>query len=356
MKSGKIIRIFFSIFIVLIVVFSFYVYKSIFSYILLSLLFVYLVNPLVNQIENIGISRTIAIFIFYAIFFMTLIFAGTILIPLLLTQIRNFALTYSNFVSQQNLDLDQLPYVANLQLWFDKIKNLFPFIDLDTLKDLVLHKLNDVFEKIPNIIIGYSSNLIKIFSYFLSLPIISFFLLKDQHLLKKKFYSMIPNRYFELVILIIERIDKTMGIYLRAIFVQMLIIATLSSLVLSALGIKFGILIGVFAGILNIVPYLGPLAGILMAGSTVILTGKPLSLFVWTVLGMWAVQLIDNAIVYPLVMGKNTELHPIIIILTVLAGGLTFGLLGMLFGVPIVYLTTGLLTVIYKNLKQFKII
>lgn len=356
MKSGKLIKLIFNIVIVLMIIFAFFVYKSILSYMLLSLLFVYLVNPIIIQIENIGINKTLSIFIFYGIFFLTLIFVGTIFFPLLIKQISSFAITYSNFISQQNLDLEQLPYIANLQLWFDKLKDLLPFIDLVALKDLLIVRLKDFFDELPNIILSYSSNLIKIFSYLLSLPIISFFLLKDQNKLKKSFYLLIPNRYFELVILIIEKIDNTIGIYLRALFMQSFIIAVLSTSVLTILGIKFGVLIGVLAGILNIIPYLGPLSGIILAGSTVILTGEPISLFMWTVLGMWGVQLIDNAIVYPLIMGKNTDLHPIVIILTVLAGGLTFGVLGMLFGVPVVYLTTGLLSVIYKNLKQFEII
>lgn len=356
MKSAKIIKIIFFIFCIVITVFSFYVYKSIFSYILLSLLFVYLVNPVVNMIEGIGVSRTIAILIFYTVFFLSLIFFGTILFPLILKQVKNFAITYNNFVSQQNLDLDQLPYIANLQQVYESLKNLLPFLDLDGIKDMFVEKSNNFFDQLPNMIFNISTNLVRIFSYIISLPIISFFLLKDHELLKKKFYNLVPNRYFELVILIIEKIDSTIGIYLRAIFIQMLIIATLSSIVLTALDIKFGVLIGLFAGILNVIPYLGPFAGIILAGATVILTGKPISLFVWTVLGMWGVQLIDNALVYPLVMGKNTNLHPVVIILTVLAGGLTFGLLGMLSAVPLVYLMTGLISVVYKNLKLFEII
>lgn len=356
MNTDKLIKIIFYFFITLIFVFGLTFFRTVFSYLLISLIFVFLVNPLVTSIENLGVQRTHAVLIFFTLFFLNLFLAGTILLPMVLRQLESFALTYSNFINQKNLDFNQLPYVANIQTLFDNVKNLFPFIDFDSIREILVEKSNNLIGKIPNLIITYSTNIVRIFSYMVSVPIISFFILKDQSLIRQKFFSIIPNRYFELSIVIIHKVNKSIGFYFRAIFVQMFIIATLSSVILSILGIKFGILIGVLAGVINVIPYLGPLVGIVLAGTTVILTGGPMSLVIWTVLGMWGVQLIDNAIVYPLVMGKNTNLHPVIIILTVIAGGLTFGLLGMLVSVPVVFLTTGLVKELFKNLKEFEII
>jgi predicted PurR-regulated permease PerM len=101
---------------------------------------------------------------------------------------------------------------------------------------------------------------------------------------------------------------------------------------------------------------MGPLIGIILGVVTVILTGGSGNLIFFTILGMWCVQIIDNAFVYPLVMGKTTNLHPIIIVLTVTAGGISFGLFGMLLAVPTLFLIVTLFQVLYKNLKQFEII
>jgi predicted PurR-regulated permease PerM len=68
------------------------------------------------------------------------------------------------------------------------------------------------------------------------------------------------------------------------------------------------------------------------------------------------VQILDNAVIYPTVMGKNTKMHPIIIILTVIAGGIAFGLFGMMIAVPTLFLIKELVRLLYKNLKQFEII
>ena len=167
---------------------------------------------------------------------------------------------------------------------------------------------------------------------------------------------MIPNKYFEITIIILDNIKDTIGTYIRAIFTEMIILATLASIILSCLGIKFAILIGILTGVLNVIPYLGPFTGFVLGALTVIFTGGSTQLLLLTLLCMWLLNTLDNTVIYPLVMGKNTNIHPAIVILSVLAGGLTFGLIGMLLAVPTVFLVTTTITLLYKNLKQFEII
>ncbi|MCL2063833.1 MAG: AI-2E family transporter [Candidatus Cloacimonetes bacterium] len=355
-QNNKVLKFSYYILLFAAIGFGTFFYKNVMVHFILSLLFVFLVNPLVNSIEQLGVPRTLAVLIFYLIFFFSLFMLGTVLMPVLVRQIKSFAQIYINFINQENPDVATLPYLANLQTIINNIQNLFPFIDFESIRDGFFEKSNDLLSRIPDMLLAYSGNVFRIFGYLFAVPILGFFILKDKVFLKKKIYSFIPNKYFEISVIIIDKIKGTIGIYLRALFIECSIVGIMAMIVLTALGVPFGIFIGFFAGVTNVIPYLGPLMGILLGGLTVILTGGSTTLLLWTILGMWGVQLIDNAFVYPLVMGKNTNIHPVLVILSIVAGGISFGLIGMLLAVPTVFLVTVILTLLYKSLKQFEFI
>jgi len=356
MKKNKYIRAFFILLTLILVVFAIYFYEAIVSYFIWAAFFAFIFNPFIVMIENLGVKRVYAILIFYIIFFFNVFLFSSIFFPIIIRQINNFSETYINFVTQPDSSVNNMPYLANLQRIFGEIKALFPFVDFENVGVNIIEKTSDLFTRLPNLLLSYSSNVFKLFSYLASVPIISFFILKDHIFLRNKLFSMIPNKYFEISLLTIDKINTTIGTYLRALLIEISIVTTMNCIVLTVLGIRFGILVGVIAGIFNIIPYLGPLTGIVLAGLTVIFTGGPSNLLVYTMLGMWGVQLVDNAVVYPTVMGKNTKMHPIVIILSVIAGGASFGFFGMMIAVPTLFLVKELVRLLYKNLKQFEII
>jgi len=355
-SRNRMTRTIFLLIALIIIAFAVYFYQSIITYLFLASLFAFIFNPLVSLIENLGIKRVFAVLIFYIIFFLNLYLLGSIFVPIILKQINSFGTMYINFIKQPDHDIQQFRYLTNISDIWENIKELFPFIDFDNVRTLMLEKSIVFIEKIPNIIISYSSNVFKLFSYMAFVPIISFFLLKDHIHLKSSLFSLMPNKYFEITLIIFDKINVTVGKYLRALIIQTSIILTLDCIVLSIVGVRFGLLVGFIAGILNMIPFLGPLIGIILGALTVILTGGSAKMIVWTILGMWGVQLIDNSVVYPTIMGRNTNMPPVVIVLTVIAGSMTYGVIGMLLAVPIVFLTKELIRVIYKNLKQFGII
>ena len=355
-RKSRIIRTAYYIFAASIVVFGVYFYKSILSYLAIALLFAFLFNPLIGLIERLGVKRIYAVSIFYVIFLLNVYLIGSLLLPVLFRQLLSFGASLRDFINDTNLDIHQMPFIARILSIFVNIQDLLPFIDYGGLRNTLVESVNAVVERIPAFIVALSGNVFRIVTYLISVPIVSFFILKDQTLLRKKFYTLIPNKYFELSIIIIDKIRNTMGTYIRALFIEMTILATLTSIVLSLLGIKFAVLIGILAGVLNVIPYLGPFTGFILGGLTVILTGGSTQLLLVTLLCMWLLNTLDNAVIYPLVMGKNTNIHPAIVILSVLAGGITFGLLGMLLAVPTVFLATTVLVLLYKTLRQFEII
>jgi predicted PurR-regulated permease PerM len=354
--SNKVIKFLFYLLTAIIILFAIFFYKSVISHFVFALLFVFLFNPFIGIIERLGIKRTYAVILFYLFFFVNVVLIANVFIPTLTKQFKSFLAFFSNTLGQTNLEFSQLPYLAKFESFYDKIQLLFPFFDIDDLKNNLVDYLGNLMQRIPNMLVSYTGNLFKLVTYLISVPIVSFFILKDHVFIKKSLYSLIPNKYFEISIIIIDKIKDTIGTYLRALLLEMLIVSTLCSIILTALNIRYGIIIGIMAGVLNVVPYLGPFTGFVVAGLTVYLADGFTFKLILTLVCMIGANMVDNTMIYPLVMGSKTKIHPSVILLSVLAGGLTFGLIGMLLAVPTIFLTTGVLKLLYKSLKDFEMI
>jgi predicted PurR-regulated permease PerM len=129
-------------------------------------------------------------------------------------------------------------------------------------------------------------------------------------------------------------INSIVSQFLRGQLLDTLIIAILSSIGLSLIGLDFALFIGCFAGICNIIPYFGPIISTVPAALVGLLTGGPsealLAIFV-----LLAIQQVDSNIIYPRVVGSSTGLHPLFVLISVTVGGYYGGILGMIIAVPI---------------------
>ncbi|MEE3362896.1 MAG: AI-2E family transporter, partial [Anaerovoracaceae bacterium] len=132
----------------------------------------------------------------------------------------------------------------------------------------------------------------------------------------------------------LSEVDTVLSTFLRGVLLDALIIAILSSIGLSIMGLKFAVFIGIFAGICNVIPYFGPILGMIPAFIVGLLTVD-----VWhgllAVLILFIIQQIDGNYIYPKVVGTNTGLHPLLVLLAVYIAGKFFGLAGMVLAVPV---------------------
>lgn len=333
-----------------------YFYRNIISYLFLSLIFTYFANPIVRIFENIGLKRIFAIFLFYILLATSLFFIAYFLLPLLFKQFLSLVNASNEFVTMKGSDIQKLTFVQGINSYTQQFESWFPFIHTNELITNLQFYLNDLIKKLPNYLFHYSKNIAGFLSFFVIVPVMSFFILKDMYFFKKSLFKLVPNRYFEISIILFNRINESISTYLKTLFMEVMIVGGLTAIVLTIMGVKYGILIGLVAGLFNIVPYLGPFSAALFACLSVLLTGKPVSMMLYTILGMWGVQIIDNNIIFPLVMAKGTEIHPLYVFLTAIAGGLSFGFIGMILALPSLYLIRGIIQVLYQNFKDFDII
>lgn len=181
---------------------------------------------------------------------------------------------------------------------------------------------------------------------FLCIMIFLVFLLLDSEKFKRSFINNIPNRYFEITLKIIDRIYLQIGRYIRGQFIAASSVAITSIIGLYLLqyftdiSINYIIIIGICAGLFNLIPFLGPIIGMMIAIIIYFTTEQTdighntIYLFL-IILVFGIVQLIDNIVVSPLVLSDSVGIHPLIIIILAMVGGTIAGPLGMILSIPL---------------------
>lgn len=167
--------------------------------------------------------------------------------------------------------------------------------------------------------------------------IISIYLLKDKdffiRLWNRLLVLIIPEKASGIVNSTLHEIDNVVSLFIRGALIDAVFVAILSSIGLSILGIEFSVFIGIFAGICNVIPYFGPVLGMIPAFIMGWLTGDFIHGLLAIVV-LLIVQQIDSNIIYPKVVGSSTGLHPLAVLLAVSVFGYFGGILGMLLAVP----------------------
>ena len=168
--------------------------------------------------------------------------------------------------------------------------------------------------------------------------VIAFYLLQDKRrallFFKKVIASILKGKKYHQAEILGKDINYVFSGYIRGQILDATIIAILTSVVLTLLRIDFAIIIGIIAGVFNLIPYFGPVIGFVLAGLIGLMDPNPMKA-VYGVGAMLIIQQLDGWIIVPKVVGECVKLHPIIVLLAILIGGNLFGLIGMLVGVPI---------------------
>ncbi len=305
-------------------------------------LLAYLLDPVARSLEARGLTRGLATI---------LIFSSLVLLLLALV----YAL--SPIVFEQ---------AAGLQEGFDATDIDRLLYDIDWLINGFLSRFGAGAIDVPTVahdwLAQQSANLLKLIPNALSLvtdilivPFIMFFLLRDGVEMKKTFISWLPNRYFEFSLSVIHKSSIKLGAYLRGQATAALVVAILSSVALWAIGIDYYLIVGVFAGFANMVPYLGPVAGAVAAIIVSSLTTGSLQDAAWIAGSFAVIQAIDNMLVQPFVLSRNVEMHPLGILLAVIVGGQLFGLWGLLLAVPVASMAKVIIAEVLGNLRRFRL-
>ncbi len=168
-------------------------------------------------------------------------------------------------------------------------------------------------------------------------PLLTFYFLRDWDKLVERVAAVIPRKYIGTVSALAQESNDVLGAFIRGQFLVMLALGVVYAAGLSLIGLKLGLLIGIVAGLISFIPYLGATTGIVLAvlAALVQAQGFDLKLLIGVAVVFTVGQLLESYVLTPRIVGDKIGLHPVAVIFAVMAGGQLFGFLGMLLALPV---------------------
>ncbi|NJM10325.1 MAG: AI-2E family transporter [Bdellovibrionaceae bacterium] len=175
-------------------------------------------------------------------------------------------------------------------------------------------------------------------------------MVKDGRASLRLVLGIVPNQLFETALSLLHQINFQLGQFVRARILESLIVGLITSVGLMLIGFPYAMLLGVLAGVTNLIPYIGPLIGALPAFAIALVNGHT-SLGVFFVAAVYIVaQLIDAGILIPMLVAKIVDLHPVTVIVVIIAGAQLMGILGMIISIPVASTLKVTVSTIYRHL------
>lgn len=198
-------------------------------------------------------------------------------------------------------------------------------------------------------------------------PLVFLFLLIDEGEIKRFFIGLVPNRYFEVSLAVVDKVNRAIGNYLRGILIECSLVAASYIVLFSIIGfeIKMAVMIGLFAGLANAIPLLG-LGIAMVAGSAYALIAENVTSvlpfitadnMILAVAGcVLVVMMLDNGIFQPFVVGGAVKLHPLAVFIGIIGGSMLFGFAGLILAIPTIVVVKETVFTLFSELKDYYII
>ncbi len=292
---------------------------------------VFLLEPTVRAFDRVGFRR-----VFSAAFALLALIALVIaMVVLVLPTIR---LQATEFIARlPELWLGLVDWLRSLAQSLGY--NIDDFLSQDSIEEWLSDPANQ--ETLQNLVFGFGAGAGTVLRGFTEAllvlglsPVIALYLLIDADNYRAKALELTPLRYREEVAYVGNEVGTSLGSFVRGQLLVAAIVGIASSIGMWAIDLPFWLLVGMIAGFLNLIPFLGPLVGGALAAAIGLLNGD-VSQAIWAVVIFTAIQQVDNHAITPLVQRARVKLSPLIIVLALVIGGTLAGLLGVLIAVPV---------------------
>lgn len=303
-----------------------YHFATLVGYAIIAIIFSYILDPLVNRIQTAGINRTLAISLTLSALILILVWISTNIIPIVANQMVELA----SQLSIQN--------VKNIALQIEnRLIQEFTFLPDGFLSNNITQAFQELFSigELPTALSNLIGIFTNIFSAALIIPFATFFFLKDGTRLRRQSLRLVPNKYFETTLSLIDKIETRLGIYFRSVLLQSLIVAFTSWVGLTYVGLNNALSVGIAVGLANTIPYFGPIIGYLLSIIVSIIEVGDFSLVLPCIIAILLVQILDNLVLQPLIFSRSADMHPVAILFIIMIGAETAGIIGMLLAIPI---------------------
>lgn len=291
---------------------------------LIAFLIAYISNPLVTKLERRGVPRSLTIAVLFVFVFIVFLGLVLVLVPLVQKQLAAFAAKLPGYFEWLQ---------AKLAQWDSEL----PALDMETIRRQLLQQWQDVGKWTATALSYATYSGARLFGWFLNLiliPVVTFYLLRDWDEILRHLYNLLPERTRGRLPPLAQEIDATLAGFLRGQLSVMLALAVVYSAGLALVGLDLAVPIGLLAGLISFIPYLGFFVGILVAGVAALLQFQDGVHLLWVGAVFMAGQVLESLVLTPRLVGGRIGLHPVVVIFAVMAGGQLFGFFGILLAVP----------------------
>lgn len=321
-------QIFFWLLALAVVIAFLMVFRSILLPFIAGMALAYFLDPVADWFERRGFSRMMATLAILAAFVALFAISLVVLIPILVTQAADLGARIPGYITQLQAlltaDSTLLPSWIGDQL--GQIKDSFAAL-LKEGAGLV----GTIFQQIWN----SGMALLDIAALFVVTPVVAFYLLLDWDRMVEKVDEWVPRDHVGTVRHLARQIDATIAGFVRGQGSVCIILGLIYAVGLSIVGLNFGLLIGLFAGLISFIPYVGSLVGLVLALIVAVVQFWPDFVMIGAVIAVFAVgQFFEGNILQPRLVGKSVGLHPVWLMFALFAFGALFGFVGMLIAVP----------------------
>jgi len=341
---SKATKFFLSAAAVIIFLYLVYLLTEIIIILALAILLAFILAPFASLLEAKGFNRLTSTLIIFGVFGFIIYFSLSIIIPKFIYQLDQLVSALEGF-----------SFAEELKVLEGTLIHYVPFLKSGELTSriefFITSQVTNIFDTITSVL----SSIVSIIAVLVIVPFITFFLLIDYRKILLGLLQTIPNKYFEMSYYILKKVTLRLGLFVRAWIFDATFVGAMIGFGFFFIGVPNALPLGVIAGLGHLIPYFGPIIGGIPAIIVSIvqygdLSQVPLILFV--VLITYA---FDNGFVQPYIFGKSVDMHPIVIILLIISGGILFGLYGMLLAVPVSTVIKTFLKEIYFARKNYRI-
>jgi len=308
--------------------------RVIFPPLIFATLIVYLLDPLISRLERNGIPRGWGTLLTYVVF-LTVVGVGlAVLVPIVSRQVSQFASSVPELIRHAQDDVEGFFERVGFSL---RLQDFFQGLEQNQSGAL------SFFGRITS----FTAGVLHVALIFVLGPILAFYLLMDLPKIKRGIGAAIPARRKEEWQPVADKLSAAVGGFVRGQLLVALFVGLASMLALYIVGLPYWAVVGLICGLFNLVPMIGPFIGAIPAVFIAFTADQPSSglflhphsgwpLAIAAVVALLVVQQIDNHIISPNVVARTVKLHPVTVMLSLLAGGTLLGLWGMIFAVPVI--------------------
>ncbi|MFZ1639952.1 MAG: AI-2E family transporter [Candidatus Contendobacter sp.] len=297
---------------------------------LLAALLAYLGDPLIDRLEARKLSRSWAVTLVFGAIILGLLLLLLLLIPLSAHQFKGLMHKLPAYLDW--LQTSILPWLSDT-LGIDSA-----LFDLSQLRDKLLAYAQEIGDLAGGLLESLRASSIVVFAWIANLvlvPVVTFYLLRDWDVLVAQVRELLPRRVEPTVSKLAQESDQVIGAFLRGQLIVMGTLGVMYSVGLAIIGLEFSLLIGMLAGLVSFVPYLGLIVGILAASIIALLQFHSFLSLIPVLIVFGVGQFISDFFLTPKLVGDRIGLHPVAVLFAVLTGGHLFGFFGILLALPV---------------------